>query len=321
MGQTLSEPVTSKETTQYSNNDLLVSSSCMQGWRIHMEDAHTGYLNLPTDKSASYFGVFDGHGGMKVAQYAGNNLHKLLTTQSEYDNGDVPEAIRKSFLQLDQNMLEDKEVRDELAGSTGIIVLIKDNLIYCGNAGDSRAVASVGGRAVSLSHDHKPSIQAERERIISAGGWVDWNRVNGNLALSRALGDFVFKKNTKKSAEEQIVTANPDVIIKEKTDNYEFIVMACDGIWDVLTNQEVINFIRHRVANGLDPTHICEELMMRCLAPDCQNSGLGCDNMTVLLICFLNDQPYEALQQRCQRNPYANYTNNEILEESFGALD
>ena len=122
------------------------------------------------------------------------------------DKGDLPEAIRKSFLQLDQNMLEDKEVRDELAGSTGIIILIKDNYIYCGNAGDSRAVASVGGRAVSLSHDHKPSIQAERERIISAGGWVDWNRVNGNLALSRALGDFVFKKNTKKSAEEQIVT-------------------------------------------------------------------------------------------------------------------
>ena len=79
-------------------------------------------------------------------------------------------------------------------------------MIYCGNAGDSRAVACVAGRAVSLSYDHKPSIQAERERIISAGGWVDWNRVNGNLALSRALGDFVFKKNTKKSAEEQIVT-------------------------------------------------------------------------------------------------------------------
>lgn len=76
------------------------------------------------------------------------------------------------------------------------------------NAGDSRAVASINGNAVPLSRDHKPTLKDERERIEAAGGWVEFNRVNGQLALSRALGDFMFKRNDRKSSEEQIVTGN-----------------------------------------------------------------------------------------------------------------
>jgi protein phosphatase PTC2/3 len=301
MGQTLSEPITSKETSSCANAEYRVGASCMQGWRVHMEDAHTCFLHLPGDRIAAYFAVFDGHGGTKVAQYAGNNLHKKLIAQPEYANGSYAEAIRKSFLALDADMLNDREVRDELAGSTGIVCLVRNQRIYCANAGDSRAVASVAGVVEQLSFDHKPSLATEKERIVAAGGWVDWNRVNGNLALSRALGDFVFKKNERKSAEEQIVTANPDVIEKELTTDHEFLVIACDGIWDVLTNQEVVNFVRARLATGMEPEMICEDLMMRCLAPDCQNSGLGCDNMTVVIVCFLQGQSMEALQERCSR--------------------
>ena len=75
-----------------------------------------------------------------------------------------------------------------------------------GNVGDSRAIASVAGRVEELSFDHKPSNPREQERIIAAGGYVEYNRVNGNLALSRALGDFIFKRNDTKGPEEQIVT-------------------------------------------------------------------------------------------------------------------
>ena len=74
------------------------------------------------------------------------------------------------------------------------------------NAGDSRAVASVNGVSIPLSYDHKPMLKEERERILAAGGWVEFNRVNGHLALSRALGDFMFKKNDHKKPEEQIVS-------------------------------------------------------------------------------------------------------------------
>ncbi len=119
--------------------------------------------------------------------------------------------------------------------------------------GDSRAIASVRGRVQQLSYDHKPNNELEAKRIIAAGGWVEYNRVNGNLALSRALGDFVFKKNENKGAEEQIVTAYPDVDIKELTSDHEFVLLACDGIWDVLSNDEVLEFVRTRIAQQIPP--------------------------------------------------------------------
>lgn len=128
--------------------------------------------------------------------------------------------------------------------------------------GDSRAIASVRGSVQQLSFDHKPNNEGETRRIVAAGGWVEFNRVNGNLALSRALGDFVFKKNEKKRAEEQIVTALPDVEVRELTDDHEFIVIACDGIWDVLSNEEVLEFVRNRIAQKISPEIVCENLYL-----------------------------------------------------------
>ncbi|XP_042898733.1 probable protein phosphatase 2C T23F11.1 [Parasteatoda tepidariorum] len=301
MGQTLSEPVTAKETSSCGNDFIKVGASCMQGWRINMEDAHTHLLSLAEDKDASFFAVYDGHGGAKVAEYAGNNLHKKIVSHSSYKKGEIVEAIKSSFLEVDSDMLKDENMRDELAGTTAVIVLIKNGKIYCGNVGDSRAVASVAGSVQQLSFDHKPSNEGETKRIVAAGGWVEFNRVNGNLALSRALGDFVFKKNEKKSAEEQIVTAYPDVVVKDLTQDHEFIVLACDGIWDVMTNDEVVDFVRTRIAARMEPEQICEELMTRCLAPDCQMGGLGCDNMTVVLVCLLQGDSYEELASKCSR--------------------
>jgi len=299
MGQTLSEPVTTKETSSVQSSLVKVGSSCMQGWRINMEDAHTQLLSLPGDKDAMFFGVYDGHGGAKVAQYASLNLHKKIIMQPAYAQNRVPDAMKAGFLQIDEDMTKDETMKDELAGTTAITVLIRGNRLYCANVGDSRAVACIRGRADVLSIDHKPSNENETRRIISAGGWVEFNRVNGNLALSRALGDFVFKKNDKKKAEEQIVTAFPDVQERTITSELEFLVLACDGIWDVLTNQEVVDFVRARIAQRMEPDIICEELMSRCLAPDCQMGGLGCDNMTVIIVCYLHGKPYEDLIRRC----------------------
>ncbi|WAQ99590.1 PP2C2-like protein [Mya arenaria] len=301
MGQTLSEPVTTKETSSCQNASVKVGSSSMQGWRINMEDAHTQLLTLPGDKDSMFFGVFDGHGGAKVAQHASLNLHKKIIMQPAYAQNRIADALKSGFLQMDEDMTKDETMKDELAGTTAITMLVKNNRLFCANVGDSRAVASVRGRADNLSHDHKPGNEIETRRIIAAGGWVEFNRVNGNLALSRALGDFVFKKNDKKRAEEQIVTAYPDVQERQLTGDYEFVVLACDGIWDVLSSQEVIDFIRARIAQRMEPEIICEELMTRCLAPDCQMGGLGCDNMTVCLVCFLHGKPYEDLIRRCSQ--------------------
>merc|ERR1712126_21617 len=129
----------------------------------------------------------------------------------------------------------------------------------------------------------------------------EFNRVNGNLALSRAMGDFVFKMNEKLSQSDQIVTCDPDVEQTVIESDWDFLLLACDGIWDVLSNQEVVDFVTQRIGQAMEPEDICEELMTRCLSPDCQMGGLGCDNMTCVLACFLHDQPYQVLVERCAR--------------------
>jgi len=301
MGQTLSEPVTTKETESVSNASYRVAASCMQGWRINMEDQHTLLLSLKEDKDAAFFAVFDGHGGSKVANYCGEYLHKKIVSQQGYDKGDIVSAMRSGFLSCDDDMRQDDAIKDEMAGSTAICILVKNNTIFSANCGDSRAIASVCGRVEELSFDHKPSNEDETKRIVAAGGWVEFNRVNGNLALSRAMGDFMFKRNTNKPPEEQIVTANPDIIVKKITQDHEFIFLACDGIWDVMSNEEVVDFVRSRIAKKMSPELICEEILGHCLAPDCQMGGLGCDNMTVILVGLLSGGTYEDLAKKCAR--------------------
>jgi protein phosphatase 2C family protein 2/3 len=271
-----------------------------------MEDAHTMLLSVEDDASCQFFAVFDGHGGPRIAEYASKHLHRRLYNSHQFKSTSIEEALRHCYLDLDHEMMTSDELTNELSGTTAVSVLIKNNKLYCANVGDSRAVCSVSGHAVPLSHDHKPSNPGEQQRIFSAGGWVEFNRVNGNLALSRALGDFTFKRNRAKKPEEQIVTAFPELSVYDVSTELEFLVIACDGIWDVLTNNEVIEFCRKRIMMQVDPMKICEELMDQCLAPDCHMGGLGCDNMTVQLICFLHNQPYSQLANKCAQVPTKN---------------
>ncbi|KAJ2739700.1 Protein phosphatase 2C 2, partial [Coemansia sp. BCRC 34301] len=168
-----------------------------------------------------------------------------------------------------------------------------DGAVYCGNAGDSRCIISVKGHAVALSHDHKPSDEVEFNRITSGGGFVEYGRVNGNLALSRAIGDFEFKNNRALPAEKQIVTAYPDVIKHELTADDEFLVIACDGIWDCMTNQQVVQFVHAKIAAGRKLDKICEEMMDECMAGESEVGGVGCDNMTVVIVALLNGKTEE----------------------------
>ncbi|XP_058823578.1 probable protein phosphatase 2C T23F11.1 [Topomyia yanbarensis] len=301
MGQTLSEPETSKESAFCQNDYYKVGSSCMQGWRIHMEDSHTHILSLPDDPGTAFFAVYDGHGGANIAQYAGKHLHKFVTRRPEYGN-DVKRALQRGFLDIDEAMLNDESLKEQMAGSTAVAVVIKNDRLYCANAGDSRAIACIGGKLDVLSFDHKPNNPSELERIKKAGGYVEYNRVNGYLALSRALGDFSLKRSSDKLPEEQVVTAYPDVEERQISEDWDFLVIACDGIWDVLPSQSVLEFVQAEIAQGIYPQNICENLMTRCLAPDCQMGGIGGDNMTVIIVCFLHGRPYEDLVTRCKEH-------------------
>ncbi|RHZ57015.1 hypothetical protein Glove_395g56 [Diversispora epigaea] len=293
MGQTLSEPVREKHSAVGHDERLLYASSAMQGWRISMEDAHTTLLQILDKKGFSFFGVYDGHGGQNVAKYSGDHLHGCIVEDSDFGKN-LELAIKNGFLGIDKKLKQDPQFQNDPSGCTAVTAIITPkNEIYVGNAGDSRAVLSVDGTAFPMSNDHKPVNKEESSRITRAGGFVEFGRVNGNLALSRAIGDFEFKQNVNLKAEEQIVTAFPDVKKEEINERTEFLVLACDGIWDCLSSQQVISFIRKNISETLSIQRACEDLMERCLAKDSEVGGIGCDNMTVVIVAFLNGKTVE----------------------------
>ncbi|VEU23131.1 DEKNAAC104296 [Brettanomyces naardenensis] len=310
MGQILSQPITEKSSEEGGDKFVAYGLSCMQGWRISMEDSHSTVLDLKSvevvngkggkgessdssDSQIAYFGVFDGHGGEKVAQFTGKNLPRILKQTDAFGENDFIKVFKDGYLAADVAILKDDELSKDPSGCAATSVLITDKLIVCGNAGDSRTVMSVGGQCKPLSFDHKPTNEGEKARIVAAGGYVDLGRVNGNLALSRGIGDFEFKNATDLPAEEQAVTALPDVIVHDATKEDEFIILACDGIWDCLTSQQAVDFVRRGIKLKQSMTEICENMMDTCLAPTSGGSGIGCDNMSVCIVALLRGQTLE----------------------------
>ncbi|WWD18203.1 hypothetical protein CI109_102653 [Kwoniella shandongensis] len=300
----------------------------MQGWRISMEDAHSVHLYLPpTDETNSkatspapdiptqppgstvtndnegedgnaLLGVFDGHGGAAVAKFTGTTLHSRLAALDAYKSGDYEVALKQVFLKTDEDLRADPTFFNDPSGCTAVVGLITtDGRIIVANSGDSRSVLGYKGEAKAMSNDHKPTNKEETARITSAGGFVEFGRVNGNLALSRAIGDFEFKQNYSLEPEKQIVTADPEIITHKLDGEEEFLVLACDGIWDCLSSQQVIDFTRRAIANGDSLSKICEDMMVKCLATDSETGGIGCDNMTVVVVALLNGKTPEEWQQ------------------------
>lgn len=285
MGDTLAKPITEKQSERWENETLRVGASGMQGWRRGMEDAHTCILSLDgAPPGFAFFGVFDGHCGRNIANFCGENLYKRIVRDPAFLAADYPEAFVNGYLGVDEDILKDENLKNDNSGCTAVVALVTPTHIYCGNAGDSRCVLSQDGKAIPLSQDHKPTLETEQKRIQKAGAWVSSGRVNGNLALSRAIGDFEFKQNKDIPASEQAITAKPDVVVHQITEEDEFLVLACDGIWDVMSNDELVAFVRQRLTETQDLALICENVFDRCLAPSAP--GLGCDNMTMILVLF-----------------------------------
>lgn len=321
MGQILSHPKTEKSSEEGGDQFVAYGLSCMQGWRVSMEDSHSTILNVdllnPEIKDSqfqnAFFGVYDGHGGEKVAIFTGENLPKILSQNEQYIKGNYIQALKDTFLSTDVAILNHDELSKDPSGCAATSTLITPTTIYCANAGDSRSILSINGLVKPLSFDHKPTNEGEKNRIVNAGGFVDMGRVNGNLALSRGIGDFEFKDARNLPAEEQAVTALPDVLEhKLDTNNDEFIVLACDGIWDCLTSQQVVDFVRRYIKEDKSLIEISELMMNTCLAPTSGGSGIGCDNMSVCIVALLHEK--ESLKDWYKR------IQDKISEEDFQKL-
>jgi len=272
MGNQLDSPKTEKDgETFISSTGLEAGSTGMQGWRLEMEDSHVA-IDLPGFPNHQFFAVFDGHAGAGAAKYASKNMVQYLQESKEWrkyaDGGcsnieDLGNAMVDAFLKVDETMrlFQENTNGSDSSGCTSVTAIITPTHIICANAGDSRCVMGTAGVTKELSFDHKPYGDIERKRIESAGGFVQWNRVDGDLAVSRALGDFGYK-NSDLLPKDQKISPLPDINVHERTDKDDVLLLACDGLWDVMSSEEAVNLIREIYASGeTNPLLIAEEMI------------------------------------------------------------
>ena len=280
MGAFLDKPKTDKHNESGQGNALRYGLSSMQGWRFEMEDAHCAYIGLPCDglKEWSFFAVFDGHAGAKVSAYCAEQLLEHICTNDNFRSSiktpdvdrileSVSKGIVAGFLDLDDKMRSIPEVLSgaDKSGSTAIGALLSPDHIFFANCGDSRAILCRDSQVILHTQDHKPFIPSEQERIQNAGGSVMIQRVNGSLAVSRAFGDFEYKNVQGKGPCEQLVSAEPEILTEKRSGKDEFIVLASDGIWDVMSNEDIAAFVGNRMTITTDLKEICNMVVDTCL--------------------------------------------------------
>ncbi|XP_054010564.1 protein phosphatase 1B isoform X1 [Hylaeus anthracinus] len=284
MGALLDTPKTDKYNEHGSGNGLCYGVASMQGWRMEMEDAHRAITGLKGGLSDwSYFAVFDGHAGALVSEHSAEHLLECIMQTEEFKADDVITGIHSGFLRLDDEMrgLPEMSSGTEKSGSTAVCAFVSPRNIYIANCGDSRAVLCRAGGPVFSTRDHKPVLPAERERIQNAGGSVMIQRVNGALAVSRALGDYEYKTLKDRGPCEQLVSPEPEIFMRDRDDEHdEFLVLACDGIWDVMNNEELCDFIHSRLLLTDDLEAVTNQVIDTCLYKGSR------DNMSIVLVTF-----------------------------------
>ncbi|KAL2945215.1 Protein phosphatase 2C 16 [Bienertia sinuspersici] len=221
-----------------------------------------------------FYGVYDGHGGCQVANYCRDHLHQALAeeidvvkqsflTRSSEENMQQQweKAFSRCFLKVDAEVGGTKQrpsvgssnvseanvepIAPETVGSTAVVAIVCPTHIIVANCGDSRAVLCRGKAPMPLSVDHKPDRKDEWDRIEAADGKViQWNgyRVFGVLAMSRSIGKYEGDRYLK-----PWIIPDPEVTIVQRAKDDDCLILASDGLWDVLTNEEVCDAARRRI--------------------------------------------------------------------------
>uniref|UniRef100_A0A6T5SZ91 PPM-type phosphatase domain-containing protein n=1 Tax=Ostreococcus mediterraneus TaxID=1486918 RepID=A0A6T5SZ91_9CHLO len=246
-----------------------------QGQRSYMEDRFVAMTNYkPLDECdgvrRSFLGVYDGHNGDWAAQYCSESMHKYLNREiftedsapecpdakSKYDEN-MTAALKRMYLECDDHILDATFSEGRRDGCTAVNILQVGKVLFAAHAGDSRAViVYADGRARAMTEDHKPSSATERRRITAVGGKIEFcgcwrvvadhpfKPVRAALAVSRSLGDIDFKR-----PKDAGVTAEPDVKRFELNKNVNFLIIASDGLWDVIRDQEAGDIARNTLTS------------------------------------------------------------------------
>ncbi|KAI7734533.1 hypothetical protein M8C21_025061 [Ambrosia artemisiifolia] len=255
------EAVSNKTVVDENEARFGVTTVC--GRRRDMEDAVAVKPLFSNDMN--FYGVYDGHGCSHVAMKCKDRMHEIVKGEVETGGESInwKDTMTVSFSRMDKDVTDWSEgssisnCRCELqtpqcdaVGSTAVVAVVTPDQIIVSNCGDSRAVLCRNGVAIPLSIDHKPDRPDELARIEAAGGRViywDGARVLGVLAMSRAIGDNYLKP---------YVIPDPEVTITERTAEDECLILASDGLWDVVSNDVACSVARMCLTSQKPPSHL-----------------------------------------------------------------
>lgn len=288
-----------------------VSSCAIKNSRRSMEDRHVvlqdlhALFNIKDCGSASYYAVFDGHNGLDAAVYGVSHLHQFLA-ESQYYPTDPVLAFKDAFKKTDEQFIHKSGKENLRSGTTAVCALLrpKESMLYIAWLGDSQAVIVKQGCPTQIVKPHKPDREDERERIEGMGGsvlfWGTW-RVNGQLAVSRAIGDLEYKP---------YVSAEPDVKAIPLDGTEDFLIVACDGLWDFVSEQEAVNAVYNQLNMSPDDLEGVSQRLVG-LSKD-QGSA---DNISVVVV-FLAE-PTEVARRRhmetASPNPFLKQNGSELF--------
>ena len=223
-----------------------------RGYRDYMEDKSRVVQNINGDKNSHLFCLFDGHGGVNVSQFLQDNFYKYFKEMLPMSN---PQENFKELFNIIDNKIKDLNLLN--IGSTACIIYItKENgkkVLYSANIGDTRSVLISSNDYKRLSYDHRATDTNEYNRIVQSGGIVFAGRVYGTLMLSRAFGDWELKSYG--------VISEPHVTKININENDKYVIMASDGIWDVLDDADVYEMSKN-FENSKD---LCNNIVEKAL--------------------------------------------------------
>ncbi|CAG9335687.1 unnamed protein product [Blepharisma stoltei] len=252
--------------------------------------------------NCSFFGLYDGHGGKACSNFLRENLHHYIINDPLFP--EFPkQAILRGFSQAETEFLKLAKETNEKAGSCALVVLIVGKMCYIANLGDSRAVISAykGQQAISITRDHKPDDPEEQARIYQNGGSIYYNpnskhiiyRVSpGRLSVSRTIGD-IDAKDPAYGGNPYVLSAIPEVKSFKIKKGHDFIMMGCDGIFDVMSSKDVVSAAWNNSLVFDDLTaSFCRNGVEAIITQSMRRASS--DNLTAIIISFSHENHYRA---------------------------
>jgi serine/threonine protein phosphatase PrpC len=245
--------------------------------------------------SSSFFGIYDGHGGREAAEFVRDHLHVNVAKRvAEHMNWnplspnsaealaasgvglDLGDAMKQGAADTETALLAQSIERHSQAGAVIAFTVFSGMQVYCAHAGDTRAVLVRDGRAMDLTQDHKPGLESEQSRVAALGGFISDGCVNGEIQVSRALGDVNLETGKK------MLGLSADVSLSKfyLSEDDEFAIIGCDGLWDVLSSDGAAAYARHCLQQHQDPQRAAAELVQEALRKG------SSDNVSVIIIGF-----------------------------------